>query len=184
MIIMVGGIPCSGKTTLVRNILNELGPSENIEPMKLFSCQAHGDILVVGRYAEGEQFGGTDRLSYGTISKFRDFIIQEVPKWKHIIIEGDRFFRSKDVEWLLNAYSSYAKIYVLMVNRAEEIKRHILRKDTQTEKWLSGRRTQISNLLTNFELMNELEIRDNNNNKDADKIKEEICHLICTKQTQ
>ena len=179
---MIGGVPCSGKSTLTRNIISELGSIKLIEPMKLFSCQAHGDILVVGRYPEGEPFGGTDRLSYGTISKFRDFISQEVPKWKHIIIEGDRFFRAKDIEWLLNVYSLNVKIYVLMVHGDEEKRRHLQREDTQSRKWLSGRRTQIKNLLTNFELMNELEIRDNNNTKDAKKIEEEIWECLCTKQ--
>ena len=182
MIIMIGGIPCSGKSTLMREIISGLGSAENVEPMKLFSCQKHNDILVLGRYAEGEPFGGTDRLSYGTIKKFREFIDQEHKNYKHIIFEGDRFFRAVDIEWLLENHD--AKVLILTVDAEEEARRHKERNDTQTEKWLSGRRTQISNLLTNFELMNELEIRDNNNNKDADKIKEEICHLICTKQTQ
>ena len=86
MIIMIGGIPCSGKSTLTREIISGLGSVENVEPMKLFSCQKHLDILVVGRYPIGETFGGTDRLSYGTINKFREFINQEQPKYRHIII--------------------------------------------------------------------------------------------------
>ena len=82
---MIGGIPCSGKSTLMREIISGLGSAENVEPMKLFSCQKHNDILVLGRYAEGEPFGGTDRLSYGTIKKFREFIDQEHTNYKHII---------------------------------------------------------------------------------------------------
>jgi hypothetical protein len=50
MIIMVGGVPCSGKSSLTRNILSELGSAVNVEPMTLFPCQKHGDILVIGRY--------------------------------------------------------------------------------------------------------------------------------------
>ena len=176
MIIMIGGVPCSGKSTLTRNIISELGSVELVEPMKLFTCQKHGDILVVGRYPEGETFGGTDRLSYGTISKFREFIIQECPKYKHIIIEGDRFFRMKDIEWLMSEYD--AKIYVLIVNRAEEIKRHILRKDTQTEKWLKGRRSQISNILTNMFLMDKIQVRNNDNENDMALIQKELKGIL------
>jgi len=176
MIIMIGGVPCSGKSTLTRNIISELGSAEYVEPMKLFTCQKHGDILVVGRYPEGETFGGTDRLSYGTISKFREFIIQECPKYKHIIIEGDRFFRMKDIEWLMSEYD--AKIYVLIVNRAEEIKRHILRKDTQTEKWLKGRRSQISNILTNMFLMDRIQVRNNENKNDMIMIQKELKEIL------
>ena len=173
---MIGGVPCSGKSTLTRNIISELGSAELVEPMKLFTCQKHGDILVVGRYPEGETFGGTDRLSYGTISKFREFIIQEGPKYKHIIIEGDRFFRMKDIEWLVSEYD--AKIYVLIVNRAEEIKRHILRKDTQTEKWLKGRRSQISNILTNMFLMDKIQVRNNDNENDMALIQKELKGIL------
>ena len=67
MIIMIGAIPCAGKSTLVREIIKELGSAEDVEPFPLFKSQKHGDILVVGRYPEGETFGGTDRLSYKTI---------------------------------------------------------------------------------------------------------------------
>lgn len=172
MIIMIGGVPCSGKSTLTRNIISGLGSAELVEPMKLFTCQKHGDILVVGRYPEGETFGGTDRLSYGTISKFRVFIIQECPKYKHIIIEGDRFFRMKDIEWLVSEYD--AKIFVLTISSSEEQRRHVKRQDIQSEKWLKGRRSQISNILTNMFLMDKIQIRNNENKNDMMKIEEEL----------
>ena len=79
MIIMIGGIPCSGKSTLMRSLIQDMGSHEDVEPMKLFPCQKHGDTLVIGRYPVEETFGGTERISYGAISKFRDFINQEVP---------------------------------------------------------------------------------------------------------
>ena len=101
---------------------------------------------------------------------------QEQPKYKHIIVEGDRFFRSKDIEWLVETYDS--EIFVLTVDPQEEKQRHIKRKDTQTEKWLSGRRSQISNILTNFNLMGELEVRKNDSRVESQKIKEEIIELL------
>ena len=174
--LMIGGIPCSGKSTLTREIISGLGSAENVEPMKLFSCQKHNDILVVGRYPEGETFGGTDRLSYGTINKFRDFINQEQPKYKHIIVEGDRFFRSIDIEWLVETHNS--EIFVLTVNLQEEKRRHLERQDSQTEKWLSGRRSQISNILTNFNLMGKLKVRTNNSRVESKNIKKEILQLL------
>ena len=157
MIIMIGGIPCSGKSTLTKEIIRELGSAEFVEPMKLFKCQVHNDILVVGQYPEGETFGGTDRLSYGTINKFRDFINSEQPKYKHIIVEGDRFFRAKDIEWLVETHD--AKVYILKVSPEVEKERHIARGDEQAENWLQTRRSLINNLQTNFLLMGELDIR-------------------------
>ena len=173
---MIGGVPCSGKSTLTRNIISELGSAELVEPTKLFTCQKHGDILVVGRYPEGETFGGTDRLSYGTISKFREFIIQECPKYKHIIIEGDRFFRMKDIEWLVSEYD--AKVFVLTISSLEEQRRHVKRQDSQTEKWLKGRRSQISNILTNMFLMDKIQVRNNENKNDMIMIQKELKELL------
>ena len=169
---MIGGAPCSGKSTLMRSIIEELGSAEDVEPIPLFSCQEHGDILAIGRYPKGEVFGGTDRLSYGAISKFRDFIRQEVSNYRHIVCEGDRFFRAKDIEWLLANF--IAKIYILKVSLEIEKQRHIARGDNQSEKWLQTRRSLINNLQTNFILMNDLNIRETETNEQFDKVRGEI----------
>ena len=78
----------------------------------------------------------------------------------------------------LKKYYSNAKVFVLTVNPQEEKRRHIERQDTQTEKWLSGRRSQISNILTNFNLMGKLEVRKNDSRVESQKIKEEIIELL------
>ena len=97
----------------------------------LFTSQKHGDILIVGRYPEGETFGGTDRLSYKTIKLFREFIDRQQPKYKHIIVEGDRFFRGVDLEWIVENHDT--KVFVLTVDSDEEKRRHVERNDTQSE---------------------------------------------------
>ena len=169
MIIMICGIPCSGKSTLMRSIIEELGSHEDCEPMPLFRCQSHGDILVVGRYPKGETFGGTDKLSYGAIPKFRDFLVQEEPKWKHVLIEGDRFVREKDISWILDNYTD-SRIYILKVPLEVEKQRHIDRADGQSEQWLKTRRGLIKNLETSMMLMSDLLIRDTR----LDDVKKEI----------
>ena len=133
-------------------------------------------ILVTGRYPEGEKYGGTDRLSYGTISKFRDFINQEVSNYRHIIVEGDRFFRAPDVEWVLDNHD--AKVYILTVDAEEEARRHKERNDNQNLTWLQGRRSVISNILTNFFLMSRIEVRSNQTLEDSENIKQEIIELL------
>ena len=174
---MIGGVPCSGKSTLTRNILSEIKGGCGIgQPLPLFPCEKRGDVLVVGRYPEGETFGGTDRISYGAIPKFCDFINQEAPKHKHIFLEGDRFFRAVDIEWLISEHN--ASVYVLTVSAEEEKRRHIQREDTQTEKWLQGRRSQISNIMTNFMLMNDINVRPNDTLESSEEIRKEILKLL------
>jgi len=176
MIIFIGGIPCSGKSTLTRNILNELGSPEYITPMKLFPCEKRGNVLVIGQYPENETFGGTDKLSYGTILKFRDFIDQEAPKHTNIMVEGDRFFRSADIEWIMENHD--AKVFVLTVSGKEENRRHVERKDTQTERWMKTRRGQIRNIITHPTIAGELEIRCNETDEDSQNIRNEIIEIM------
>ena len=174
MIIAIIGAPCSGKTTLMKSIIGELGGSEDIEPLSLFKCQKHNNILIIGRYPKNETFGGTDRLSYGTISKFQEFINEQVKHYRHIIFEGDRF--TNNIEWLLDNHDTVC--YLLIVDKEEENKRHKLRGDTQSETWLQGRRTQMNNLRTNFNLMDKLQIRDTLKNN----VKQEIMDILKNEQ--
>ena len=134
MIILIGGIPCSGKSTVMRQLIERLEEPKLLEPIPLFKCQEHGDILVCGQYPKDETFGGTDRLSYGAIPKFRGFVDAMNAQYKHVIIEGDRFFRAEDIEWCVREHETL--VYILTVSPEEEKRRHIEREDTQTEKWL------------------------------------------------
>ena len=71
-------------------------------------------------------------------------------------------------------------MYILTVSAEEEKRRHIERQDTQTEKWLQGRRSQISNIQTNFMLMGRIEIHQNNTMEDSENIKKDILKVICS----
>ena len=175
-VISVGGVPASGKTSIMRQVIQGLASPEYVEPFPLFPCQRHGDVLVVGRYPTEEPWGGTDRLSYGAINKFADFIHQEYSNHRHIVLEGDRFFRVKDIEWLVSGYDT--QVFVLQVSPEELKRRHIYRKDTQTTSWLKGRHTQIQNIMTNLFLMGHLQVRTNETSQDARDLVREIHDLL------
>ncbi len=176
MIFLIGGIPCSGKSTLMRGLISRLGSHKLIEPMPLFKCQEHDDILVCGQYPEGETFGGTDKLSYGAIPKFREFIDFASKKYRHTIVEGDRFFRAEDIEWVVDNYKS--SVYILTVDLEEEKRRHISRNDTQTEVWLRGRRSQIDNIRKNINLLGNITIVENNTKVESKKMENAIYELL------
>ena len=95
---------------------------------------------------------------------FRDFIAEFEPKYKHILIEGDRYFRGVDIEWLVDNYST--NVYVLTCDSDTEQQRHKERGDTQSEVWLKGRRSQINNILTNMNLFGKIEVIENKSNED------------------
>ena len=176
-VIMIGGEPATGKTTLVSRVIEDLCNPINIDPLPLFPCQQHDDVLVVGRYAPGKTFNGTDGLSYSAIPKFRQFIEQEYMKHKHIICEGDRFFRMKDIEWLVSGYFD-AQIYVIHASPNVLEERHKKRGDTQGQTWLSGRRTQIRNICSNLQLQDAIKIRSNENPESSDALVREISDLV------
>ena len=69
-------------------------------------------------------------------------------------------------------------MYILTVSLEEEKRRHIERQDSQTEKWLQGRRSQISNIQTNFELMGRIEIQQNDSIEASKNIQKEILKWI------
>ena len=69
-------------------------------------------------------------------------------------------------------------MYILTVSPEEEKRRHIERQDTQTEKWLQGRRSQISNIQTNFMLMGLLKVYSNDTMEASENIQREILKWI------
>ena len=187
---MIGGVPCSGKTTLMMKLLDELGDTEIVEPMKSFKCMKFSKGLIVGKYPKddglisgnypkSEWYGGTDRLAYGTINKFQKFISSQYEHHKNIIAEGDRFFIGKHLEWLVKTYKeNQVKVYVLEANQVELDKRHLERGDKQNKKWLLGRSTLINNLKENPALVDRLELRKVNSKAALTKVKNEILEII------
>ena len=181
MIIMIGGEPCTGKTTLMQKVIAEIGKTEIGFSKNGFNCIwfNKGKGLIVGHYPKGEMYGGTDKLKYGTISEFDKFILKQQKLYKHILIEGDRFFIGKHLEWLVKTYKrNQVKVYVLEANQAELDKRHLDRGDNQNQKWLLGRKTLINNLKENPALVDRLELRKVNSKVSLTKVKNEILEIV------
>ena len=174
-VVMMGGVPTSGNGTIVKRVIRGFDKPELVEPMSLFPFQRDGDVLIVGRYPDGEMCGETGHMTYGAVSKFSEFILQEYPKHRHMVIEGNRFFTMKNIEWFVSGFES--KMYVLQVSQGVQRKRHYLR-DKQTEILLKGKQTQIQHVLTNLVLMGHLEIRSTEPFSETESVVNEISDLL------
>jgi hypothetical protein len=186
---MIGGVPCSGKTTLMMKLLDEVGDTDIVEPMKSFKCMEYSKGLIIGKYPKddglisgnypkSEWYGGTDRLAYSTINKFQKFISSQYLHHKNIIAEGDRFFIEKHLDWLCRTYKKNVKIYVLEATEKELVRRHIERKDKQSQKWILGRQTLISNLIENPNLSERIVVKKVNTKNALTRLKNEIFQII------
>jgi hypothetical protein len=146
-IILIGGIPNSGKTTLCKTLKSFLNAAEVevVEPVKLFKCEKHGDVLFLGRFPEHTRTCGTDTTSDRAIPKLAMFLEVVKRQYKYVVIEGDKFFSKRIVPKLLQSEPN-AHAYTLCVTPIIENERRVKRGDTQDPSWVKGRHTKVENV--------------------------------------
>lgn len=171
MIICLIGEPATGKTTLMRAIMADIGTMELI--LKPFCHHKLGKTVVLGKYETGV-FQGTDKLSMGVQPLAVDFIRNNPEKL--ILFEGDRlgnlsFFKE------CKKYHDLHIFCLLAETNVKEI-RHIVRADKQTEPFKKAKKTKVENIL-NAERCN---VFNNNCYKDSSLIKEAIFKTIYQKK--
>ena len=174
-VIAIGGEPGSGKTTLVKNIMEQYQFEPKYDSFKLVPYLQSNNIYILGKYEEGEVFSGTDRMSMAVqpeAIKFLDF----VPKDSIIIFEGDRLFTASFLEHCVDNYDT--KIIYLATDKSVRQERYKIRGSNQNETWLQGRETKISNILTNLTLLMNVEKFNNNNLQESDKVLNYIVELL------
>ena len=150
-LIAIGGSPGTGKTTLMRKFMEDKKWIE-CAPAKLITAMYNEemDLYVLGKYAEGETFAGTDRLSMA--------VQPEVQNWIqthncNILFEGDRIFNQSFLEFAMGLPQTDLQIVFLSAPKTVLEARYKDRGSDQSEQFLKGRETKYSNLLSNFELM-------------------------------
>lgn len=168
----IGGVPASGKTTLMFKLIDSVDDWKTVEPEKLVNCMYSDKLClyVIGKYERDDnQFQGTDRLSMAVhpqAEKFMNTLAYEYANLpdKHInvIFEGDRLFSSKFLEYCQDLTDKFS-ILILNVDNNLIEHRHIDRKDTQSEKFKQSKETKISNIAGSFFLMDYIKYMVNNN---------------------
>jgi hypothetical protein len=150
-IVAMIGEPASGKTTIVREMMRRLSPG-----MPFKSGLVHGTkhmdekIIVLGFYNDGDTFCGTDKFSMAAqpqVQLYIDQLIFNSREW-NIFFEGDRLGNLSFLSWCAERLD--IKVFVLECTEETKAARHKARNDTQTETFLKGRKTKISNIKKNL----------------------------------
>lgn len=175
-VILIGGYPGVGKSTIMRKFIELAGRYSGVWEM----VQDHGmpmlrkgDTIVLGSYLEDEKFPGTDRFSMAIQPLFEEFLLD--PEYKNcaILLEGDRLFNGKTITFLWENKIHY-EIVIVRADRAIIETRRINRSH-QDEKWVKGRQTKIDNIRRQ---MPTHVVLWNNNKKDIEKGAERLLELI------
>jgi uridine kinase len=176
-IFALGGVPCSGKTTLAKQFIKRNLPQPITFKFKKLYGFSSGDLIVLGLYDDERLFSGTDRLSMAVQPDFL-FWIKQMKKLRpnsRIFFEGDRLFTANILQFLLSEKIDL-KAVILDITEKERLFRKSKRQDNQSESFISSRRTKYENILKQ-----ELAVRIfHENPKDSDFILNSIESFLTT----
>jgi hypothetical protein len=149
----IGGIPASGKTYLMQEILARLDRDAIGFDFKEGLVQGRYyptlDITVLGNYRdENDKFAGTDRLSMAAQPVVLDWIVNRFvgsPPRSHILFEGDRLFNTSFF-MALKAAKIHVDVYILLIDDTVQAQRCMERGSDQNSRFLKGRWTKIKNI--------------------------------------
>lgn len=174
-VIAIGGNPGSGKSTLMKKVIERIGVEPKYTEVKLVPYLQKNNIYILGKYEEGEVFSGTDRMSMAVQPEAIKFLAQ-LPENSIVLYEGDRLFTASFLEDCLEKYD----LHIIHLKTNEEVReeRYKLRGSNQDQTWLRGRESKINNILTNMVLMFNVESFNNNSYDEQEKVFEKIMELV------
>lgn len=175
-IICLIGEPGTGKTTLFRKFMENY-KWEKKEEVKLVNTMYSSelDLHIIGKYEEGEVFAGTDKLSMAVMPEAIKFVENTT---SNIMFEGDRLTSTKFFDFLLGLKDTEVKIIVLTVPQDIMNERYAERGSDQSDTFLKGRKTKINNIRSNFEYMDYIEVFENKDLSDQEKILNSIITFL------
>lgn len=164
-IIALGGVPGSGKTTLMKRLIEQFDFEPHYSDVQLVPYLRDDNLFLLGKYEDGEVFGGTDKMSMAVQPHALNFI--NSLDAAIIIYEGDRLFGTSFLEELMAA-GHEVKIFILDVDKNLLADRYAARGSNQNETWLAGRHSKVNNIRSNLEWLDIITILPHNTEADTD----------------
>lgn len=176
-VIAIGGEPGAGKSTLMKEILDQYSWKMEYDKVKLVPYLTNTDgVYVLGKYfEEGQTFSGTDRMSMAVQPEAIKFLAT-LDKDSVVLYEGDRLFTASFLEHCVENYD--LEIIYLETDKTIREERYKERGSNQNETWLQGRVTKIANILSNMTLMFNVTKFKNNNKEDQKIVVDHIMKIL------
>lgn len=150
-IVAIGGEPATGKTTLMRKLLEDLKLSMEVKQSGLLRYHegvVEGQVVyVLGIYSDPDKiFAGGDLLSMAVQPAAKDFL-GFLEGDSVIIFEGDRLFNQSFLEFC----DDLGELCVILLKVPGDVvtARRMIRSPDQDEKFCASRRTKVSGVFAN-----------------------------------
>jgi ABC-type dipeptide/oligopeptide/nickel transport system ATPase component len=147
------GEPAAGKSTVMKNLISELGEGSIVkEGLVVYTLYPEDKVVIAGKYEEGVTFCGTDTLSKGCGPKYREQLskMDSDSEWDDYTFywEGERFSNSKFFDFF---YSDCKDVTTYYLEAGEDVlNARNASRSNQNETWRKGMRTRMHNLRQNY----------------------------------
>jgi gluconate kinase len=137
------GLPGCGKSTVMKKLMEVMGEFTPDRPIDLLDSHFGGNVRILGKYAEGETFSGTDRLSMAVAPKAVEYFSTQPNEI--VIGEGDRLNNRK----FFDTFEDKTIIH-LTVSDKERQRRYEERGSDQSDKFIQTVATKCKNILEEY----------------------------------
>ena len=176
-VIVIGGYPGSGKSTIMRGVIKELeqqGKRFKDNRKGIISYMETDGITILGTYAPDEKFPGTDRLPLNAQPDACKFIREIAATGKDVVIlEGDRLFNDKMLTFLNETGYNVVLCIVFTAKHLLESRRE--RRSEQNASWRKGRETKVDRLAMTYPVQHHLQ---NNTQEEQESCVNELLQEI------
>jgi len=143
---LIGGLPATGKTTLMKQIRTKLGKTFTRKEHGLLRYEDYLHHVVLGIY-DDTTFAGTDKLSMAVMKDTTSFLQTNAKK---VLVEGDRLFNKKFIDAATSLGYNVNIAICTVTDFNELLKRYQQRGKMQSESFIKGRNTKIINIISEY----------------------------------